>query len=67
MPLIMSDTRAARIIRRGLDRHAAMITFPKLLYFGAHLLRLLPARLADVLLNLREVDIPETTERAARS
>jgi NADP-dependent 3-hydroxy acid dehydrogenase YdfG len=66
MPLIMSDMRAARIIRRGLDRHAAMITFPKLLYFGAHLLRLLPARLADVLLNLREVDIPETTERAAR-
>jgi short-subunit dehydrogenase len=64
-PLAMSDSRAAQIIRRGLERRAPVIAFPRILYFGAHLLRLLPARWADFWLNRVEVDVPETTERAA--
>jgi short-subunit dehydrogenase len=64
LPLAMSDTRAAEIIRNGLDRRAAVIAFPRLLYYGANLLRVLPRRLVDFCLNLIHVDIPETRERA---
>jgi short-subunit dehydrogenase len=63
-PFEMSDTRAAEIIRRGLDRHAAIVAFPRILYVGAFLLRWLPARWVDYALNLVHVDIPETRERA---
>ena len=43
----MSDVRAARIIRRGLDRGRAMIAFPRVLYYGLLLTRLLPRRWTD--------------------
>jgi short-subunit dehydrogenase len=64
-PLQISDVRAARIIRRGLDRRAALIAFPRILYYGAWLLHLLPARWADFGLGLIEADVPETRERAS--
>jgi NADP-dependent 3-hydroxy acid dehydrogenase YdfG len=62
-PLEMSDMRAARIIRRGLDRGASAIPFPRVLYYGAQLLRFLPIRWVDFMLGLVHVDIPETRER----
>jgi short-subunit dehydrogenase len=65
-PLLLSDVRAARIIRRGLDRGAPVIAFPRLLYYGAHLLRLFPARWVDYALNLGHVDIHETREHTAK-
>lgn len=63
-PLQISDALAARIIRRGLDRGSSIIPFPRLLYYGTHLLRLLPTRWVDFAFNLINVDIPETHERS---
>jgi NADP-dependent 3-hydroxy acid dehydrogenase YdfG len=63
-PLQMSHVRAANIIRRGLDRHASVIAFPRLLYHGAFLTRLLPKHWIDFALSRIQVDIPETQERA---
>lgn len=56
-PLMMSVERAARIIRRGLARGRRQIAFPFSLYLGMHLLRALPAGLADRLLRDVKVDI----------
>lgn len=62
-PLAISDEKAARIIRRGLDRGRALIAFPRLLYLGARLISFLPARLVDRVMNRMHVDIQETPER----
>ncbi len=62
-PLELNAVRAARIIRRGLDRRRPMIAFPLVLYLGLRLLALLPARLGDLLLDRPGVDVPETRER----
>jgi short-subunit dehydrogenase len=58
-PLLMSAARAVRVIRRGLDRGAPMIIFPRLLYWGALLSRLLPRKWVDRILAAIKVDIPE--------
>ncbi|WP_158044544.1 SDR family NAD(P)-dependent oxidoreductase [Skermanella pratensis] len=50
MPLLMDADRAARIIRRGLERDRARIGFPFPTYFMSWLIGALPAALADVLL-----------------
>lgn len=63
-PLQISAERAAAIIRRGLDRGKPVIAFPRLLYYGATLLRVLPVRWGDAIFNRAHVDIPETLERA---
>lgn len=65
-PMQMDDVRAARIIRRGLDRGAAVIAFPWALALGLRLLDLLPTRLVDWAMRLAPVDIPETHERAGK-
>ena len=65
-PLRMSDVRAARIIRRGLDRGAAVIAFPRLLAWTVRLVGLLPARWVDWVMRQARVDIPETREEAAK-
>ena len=62
-PLAISDEKAARIIRRGLDRGRPLIAFPRLLYLGARLISFLPARLVDRVMNRMHVDIQETPER----
>lgn len=62
-PLAMTDERAARIIRRGLDRRRPLIAFPRLLYLGARLTTVLPARLVDFFMARQHVDVPVTRER----
>lgn len=62
-PLAMTDDRAARIIRRGLDRRKPVIAFPRLLYWGARLTTALPARLVDFFMVRQHVDVPVTSER----
>lgn len=62
-PMQISPDRAARIIRRGLDRRKAMIAFPLPLYLGLRVLALLPARWGDRLLDRSGIDVPETIER----
>jgi NADP-dependent 3-hydroxy acid dehydrogenase YdfG len=64
-PLLMSDERAARIIRRGLDRNRTLIAFPRLLYYGLQLTRLLPTRLTDSIFAGIEVDIPEKFDKSS--
>lgn len=63
-PMQMDDARAARIIRRGLDRGRAVIAFPRLLAIGARLLDLLPVRAVDWGMRRAYVDIPESREGA---
>jgi short-subunit dehydrogenase len=65
-PLQITDARAARIIRRGLDRGAPVIAFPRLLACAVRLLDLLPARWVDWAMRRTPVEIPETQERAER-
>jgi short-subunit dehydrogenase len=62
-PLAISDEKAARIIRRGLDRGRALIAFPRLLYLGARFISFLPARLVDRVMNHMHVEMQETPER----
>lgn len=56
-PLMISTHRAARIIRRGLERGRRQIAFPYILYLGTQLLRTLPAAVADRLLRSVDVEI----------
>lgn len=62
-PLEISDTEAARLIRRGLDRNKAVIVFPWPLYLMARLSNTLPARLVDRIMGRFTVYVPETRER----
>jgi short-subunit dehydrogenase len=62
-PLAISEEKAARIIRRGLDRGRALIAFPRLLYLGARFMSFLPARLVDRVMNRMHVEMQETPER----
>lgn len=64
-PMAVSDIRAARIIRRGLERGRALIAFPRLAYYGLLLTRLLPRRLADAFFARVHVDIPEKFDSTA--
>lgn len=50
MPLLMDADRAARIIRRGLERNKARIAFPWPTYFAAWLVGALPPGLTDPLM-----------------
>jgi NAD(P)-dependent dehydrogenase (short-subunit alcohol dehydrogenase family) len=63
-PLEVSAERAARIIRRGLDRRRPMIAFPRPLYWGLRALAVLPAGLGDRILDRPGIEVPETAERA---
>ncbi len=47
MPMLMSAEKAARIIRRNLQRGKGRISFPPPMAFGAWLLGALPDRIAD--------------------
>jgi short-subunit dehydrogenase len=56
-PLMMTVDRAARIIKRGLERGQARIAFPLSLYIGMRLLAALPSRIVDPILGRVAVDI----------
>jgi short-subunit dehydrogenase len=62
-PFAMTDDRAAAIIRRGLDRRRPVIAFPRLLYWGARLMTVLPVRVVDFVMVRQRVDVPVTKER----
>ncbi|MBO0734924.1 MAG: SDR family NAD(P)-dependent oxidoreductase, partial [Methylocapsa sp.] len=62
-PLEMTDSRAAALIRNGLERRKPVIAFPKPLYYLAQLARVLPIRLVDKIMEGIEVNIPRTKER----
>ncbi|HTV34190.1 MAG TPA: SDR family NAD(P)-dependent oxidoreductase [Methylocella sp.] len=62
-PLEISAKEAAYLIKRGLDRHKAIIAFPKSLYWLARLSRILPIRLVDKVMAGFNVNIPRTHER----
>jgi NADP-dependent 3-hydroxy acid dehydrogenase YdfG len=64
-PLAISDAKAARIIRAGLERAKATIAFPKSIYWGVRLLDALPTRIVDFFLARQKVDVPVTRERAS--
>jgi short-subunit dehydrogenase len=49
MPFLMDASRAARIIRRRLERNKARIAFPWPTYFAAWLMGTLPPALTDPL------------------
>lgn len=63
-PFAMSDTKAAAILARGLDRGRPVIAFPQILYWAARLSTFLPARLADAILSRFDVEMRVTHERA---
>jgi len=50
MPLIISSGKAAKIIRRGLERNTARIAFPRRMYFFAWLFGILPPSMSDWLM-----------------
>ncbi len=56
-PLMMTSDRAARRIRRGLERDEAHIAFPAIFNFALRASNLLPARLIDRLFTQFHVDI----------
>jgi short-subunit dehydrogenase len=62
-PLELSDTEAAALIRRGLDRGKAVIAFPWPLYMAALLGRALPVRWVDQFMALIGAKVPQTAER----
>jgi len=61
-PLAVSEERAVRIIRRGLDRGARLIAFPRLLYWAIRASRLVPPRWMDRAMALVDVDVFESYE-----
>lgn len=62
-PGAMSDEKAARIIRRGLDRGKAVIAFPLFIYYAMRLFTFLPPRIVDAVMLRFQVDVPQTLER----
>ena len=63
-PLLMQVHRAVSIIRRGLDRGAPLIVFPRVLYWGLMIGLLLPRRLVDWAVARVDVDVPGRVEPA---
>jgi len=59
----ISETEAAALIKRRLERGAATIAFPLSLYLATRLGRLLPARLYDWIMSRVDVTVPGTKER----
>jgi len=55
-PGMISAARAARLIRRGLERNSARIEFPRALAFGTRILAALPAAAAQRILRALGVD-----------
>jgi short-subunit dehydrogenase len=59
----MSDTKAAEIIIRGLERRAAVIAFPLFVYYAMKLFAWLPPGVVDSVMRRVDVTVPQTHER----
>jgi NADP-dependent 3-hydroxy acid dehydrogenase YdfG len=62
-PLEISATKAAILIKHGLERGRPTIAFPRLLYLLARFSRILPIWLVDKVMARFKVNIPQTHER----
>lgn len=62
-PGVISDEKAARIIKRGLDRRHNVIAFPRYMYAALRFFSFLPASLVDGVMRRFHVEVPETAER----
>lgn len=63
LPGVMSEEKAARIIRNGLDKRRNVIAFPRFVYYSILFYRMLPARLVDAIMRRVSVEAPQTHER----
>ncbi len=64
-PSAISDTKAAEIIKRGLDRRRAVVAFPRYMYYAMRVFGFLPSGLVDGIMRRFHVEVPETNEREA--
>jgi short-subunit dehydrogenase len=64
-PGAISDTQAAQIIKRGLERRRPVIAFPQYMYYAMRFFALLPSGLVDGVMRRFHVEVPETNEREA--
>jgi short-subunit dehydrogenase len=62
-PGAISDTEAAQIIKRGLERRRPVIAFPQYMYYAMRFFALLPSGLVDGVMRRFHVEVPETKER----
>ena len=63
----ISDTEAARIVKRGLERRRGIIAFPYYIYYLMRLLTFLPAGIVDGFMRRIKVEVMETRERGESS
>ncbi len=66
-PSAISDTEAARIVKRGLDRQRGVIAFPYYMYAAMRLFSFLPASIVDGVMRRFNVEVLETRERGESS
>jgi short-subunit dehydrogenase len=66
-PGAMSDEKAARIIKRGLERKKPVIAFPRYMYYAMRFFTFLPPSLVDGVMRRFHVVVPETNERGEAS
>ncbi len=66
-PGAISDTEAARIVKRGLDRQRGVIAFPYYMYAAMRLFSFLPASIVDGVMRRFNVEVLETRERGESS
>ena len=64
-PGAMSDTQAAEIIFRGLERRRPVIAFPLFMWVALRFFTFLPPRLVDWVMIRFTADVPQTEEREA--
>ena len=57
-PFIVSAEKAAKIIKKGLRRAKPVIAFPKVLYYGTWILKILPPAISDRLMMSAKIDAP---------
>ncbi len=62
-PGAMSDEKAARIIKRGLERRRPVIAFPRSMYYAMRFFKLLPPGVVDGVMRRFHVEVAETAER----
>ncbi len=64
-PGLISDTAAAEIIARGLERRKAVIAFPLFMWWALRFFTFLPPRWVDAAMLRFSADVPRTVEKEA--